>query len=95
MYAREGLNIISIAQASGEIIELPSLEELFRKGDTVTAIAYQSRETVFEVLRTSFSAEKARKGDKELLQDQTAIMNRLGGAGLQPLFQLAKLNLVT
>ncbi|KAI0532799.1 prion-inhibition and propagation-domain-containing protein [Xylaria digitata] len=78
LYVIQGLkDIIDIAQASNEIIELPSLEELFRNADAVKALAYQSGETVFEVVRTSSSGEKAKEGDEGLLRDQTAIVNRL------------------
>ncbi|KAI0811869.1 prion-inhibition and propagation-domain-containing protein [Xylaria sp. FL0064] len=68
---------ISNAQASNEVIELPSLQELFQKDDAFKAIVYQSGETIFEVIRTCFSAEKAKEGDEGLLEDQTAVINRL------------------
>ncbi|KAJ2987092.1 hypothetical protein NUW58_g4695 [Xylaria curta] len=78
-YTSRGLeDIISIAQSSNEIIELPSLEQLFKNDDAVKALAYHSGEIVLEVIRTSFSAEKAKEGDEGLLQDQTTIVNRLG-----------------
>ncbi|KAF2967715.1 hypothetical protein GQX73_g5846 [Xylaria multiplex] len=78
LYIIQGLkDIIDIAQASNETIQLPSLEELFRNADAVKALAYHSGETALEVTRTSSSVGKAKEGDEGLLQDQTTIVNRL------------------
>ncbi|KAI1276919.1 prion-inhibition and propagation-domain-containing protein [Xylaria sp. FL0933] len=78
LYNTAGLEgIISIAQSTNEVIELPSLQELFQKDDAFKAIVYQSGETIFEVIRTCFSAEKAKQGDEGLLEDQTSVVNRL------------------
>ncbi|KAI2643380.1 prion-inhibition and propagation-domain-containing protein [Xylaria nigripes] len=78
LYLTEGLgDLISVAQSSNETIELPSLEALFKKDIAVRALAYQSGETVFQIIKTSFSTEKAKEGDEGLLEDQTAIVNQL------------------
>ncbi|KAI0479701.1 prion-inhibition and propagation-domain-containing protein [Xylaria cf. heliscus] len=77
-YVTQGLkDIISIAQASNEIIELPSLERLLQNDDAVRILAYRSGETVLEVIRTCSSAEKAKPGDEGLLEDQIAAVNKL------------------
>ncbi|KAI0195033.1 prion-inhibition and propagation-domain-containing protein [Astrocystis sublimbata] len=78
LFVTDGLeDIINIAQASNETIVMPSLKELFQNKDAVRALGYHSGETVLEVIRTAFSAEKAKEGDEGLLEDQTAIVNRL------------------
>ncbi|KAI1421145.1 prion-inhibition and propagation-domain-containing protein [Xylaria sp. FL1777] len=79
LYVTEGLgDIISNAQASNEIVSLPSLEDLFQKDDAVKTFVYHSGDTIFEVVSTSFSAEKAKEGDEGLLQNQTLVVDRLG-----------------
>ena len=71
-----GDNIIA-AQSSNNVIKLPSLEELLRNDSAVNSLVYQSGETLFEVVRTSASGGKAKGGDEALLEDQTAIVNKL------------------
>ncbi|KAI1112334.1 prion-inhibition and propagation-domain-containing protein [Nemania sp. NC0429] len=77
-YVTQGLkDIISISQASNEIIELPSLERLLQNDDAVRVLEYQSGETVLEVIRTCSSLEKAKQGDEGLLEDEIAAVGKL------------------
>ncbi|KAI0445150.1 prion-inhibition and propagation-domain-containing protein [Xylaria telfairii] len=77
-YTTQGLrDIISIAQASNEIIKLPSLETLLQNDDAARMLAYRSGETVLEVIKTCSLAEKAKEGEEGLLEDQIAAVNKL------------------
>ncbi|RYP79284.1 hypothetical protein DL770_006731 [Monosporascus sp. CRB-9-2] len=71
-------DIICIAQASNEVIKLPSLKDLFEKEDAVRIFAYQAGEAILEVVKTCFSAKKAKEGEDGLLTDQTVVVERLG-----------------
>lgn len=79
-YLTENLkDVIAIAKASGEVIELPTLAELFESGsgDAAKAFRYQAGDVVYEVVRMCFSAEKAKPGDEASLTDQSAVVERL------------------
>ncbi|PHH73423.1 hypothetical protein CDD82_5487 [Ophiocordyceps australis] len=69
--------IISIAQESNNVTKLPSLRDLFENEEAVAAFRYKAGDKVLEVIKTCFSAEKAKEGEEGLLTDQTAVVEGL------------------
>ncbi|RYP49838.1 hypothetical protein DL768_004530 [Monosporascus sp. mg162] len=79
LYVTQGLKkSIDIAQSWNEVIKLPSLKDLFEKEDVVKILRYQAGEAILEVIKTCFSAKKAKEGEDGLLTDQTGVVERLG-----------------
>ncbi|OAQ60705.1 prion-inhibition and propagation domain-containing protein [Pochonia chlamydosporia 170] len=78
LYTKHDLKaVIGLAQASNEAIALPSLTDLFESEDAIDIVTHQAGESVLEVIRTCFSAEKAKEGEEGLLTDQTAVVEKL------------------
>ncbi|KAK3984166.1 hypothetical protein QBC44DRAFT_389124 [Cladorrhinum sp. PSN332] len=70
--------VIALAQASNEVIELPTLKELFDQEDMARAFKCQAGDAILEVVKICYAAEKAKEGDEGLLTDQTIVLEKLG-----------------
>jgi hypothetical protein len=77
-YLSESLkDLIAIAQASNEIVELPELKDLFEKEEAERAFKHQAGDAVLEVVKMCFLAERAKEGEEALLTDQTTAVDKL------------------
>ncbi|KAK4160693.1 prion-inhibition and propagation-domain-containing protein [Cladorrhinum sp. PSN259] len=78
-YLKPGLeDVMALAEASNEVIELPSLNELFEREEMLRAFKHQGGDVLLEVVRICYSAEKPKEaGDEGLLTDQTAVVEKL------------------
>ena len=73
---------IRIAQESNEVIDLPSLTDLFEKEDAVNLFKYQAGEKSVEAINTCLLAKETAKGGMGLLIDQIAVVEKLAGCRL-------------
>ncbi|KAK7739114.1 hypothetical protein SLS62_011292 [Diatrype stigma] len=72
-------NTIRIAKEQDEVMELPSLGDLFGKEDAVRLLKYRAGAQVLEVMNTCVEAKEAPEGEEGLLTDQLSIVRMLMG----------------
>lgn len=70
-------NTIRIAQEQNEVMELPSLEDLFKKEEAVEFFRYQIGDKVLEAIETCFEAKEAKEDEEGLLTNQMAVVEKL------------------
>ncbi|KAK1760329.1 prion-inhibition and propagation-domain-containing protein [Echria macrotheca] len=69
--------VIDIAKASGEVIELPTLGQLFENEEATRALRYQAGDAVFEVIKMCYTAERRDQEDETSLAVQNAAVDKL------------------
>ena len=50
--------VVDIAQASGEVIELPTLGQLFKKEEVTRILRYQAGAAVLEVIKICYKVDR-------------------------------------
>jgi hypothetical protein len=69
--------VMDIAQASGEVIELPTLGQLFEKEEAAKVLRYQAGDAVLEVIKMCCTVERRDPEDETSLTVQTAAVDKL------------------
>lgn len=69
--------LVAIASASNEIIELPGLKGLLDKEEAVRCLKYQAGDAVLEVIKLCALAENPEEGDEGLLTEQNEVVEKL------------------
>ncbi|KAI1265465.1 prion-inhibition and propagation-domain-containing protein [Xylariaceae sp. FL1019] len=70
-------DIIALAQTSNTAIQLPSLDELFQRGEFVLELEHQAGKAFVEAIKTAYLTPKAKVDDEGLLTEQTAVLDKI------------------